>query len=160
MEVMQVAINASAIHRIEAVLPAGCRINLGSAAQNKHAVANGLKVVSSSHLQSSPDTPKEVGVLLEPEGNSRSSSLPADHRKLQRRVCCVNGLTGQSDHGSDPVGLHCQSPKEFDAADAVLPAAARSEHTGWVAATDHSRNVIVNEFKNVAIYNVILARLR
>jgi hypothetical protein len=54
MEGMEAALNASAIYRIDAVLLAQCRINLGSAAQNKHAVTNGLKVISSSHLQSSP----------------------------------------------------------------------------------------------------------
>ena len=51
---MQVAMNASSAYRIEAVLLAQCRINLRPVAQNKHAVTNGLKVISSSHLQSSP----------------------------------------------------------------------------------------------------------
>ena len=54
MEIMQVAMNASAIHRIEAMLHAYCGINLGLAPQTNHAIANGLKVISSSHLRSAP----------------------------------------------------------------------------------------------------------
>ena len=60
MEIMQVAINASTIHRIEAMLQACCRINLGLAPQIKHAAANGLKVISSLHLRSAPETPEKI----------------------------------------------------------------------------------------------------
>jgi hypothetical protein len=49
MEAMQIAMNASLIYRIEAMLLASCRINPGLAVQMKHAIADRLKVVSSSH---------------------------------------------------------------------------------------------------------------
>lgn len=64
MEIMQIGINTSTIHRIEAMLHACCRINLGLAPQIKHAAADRLKVISSSHLRSAPAMPEKIRAPL------------------------------------------------------------------------------------------------